>query len=59
MQPTFKEYEKEYIRDMSSEQRCEYSCSTDEYMRLYRYTSWLENKYSKRVDMTKQKGYRF
>ncbi len=57
--PTHKEFEIEYIRDLSSDRHCEHVCSKDEYMKLYRYTSWLEEKYSKRVDMTKKKGYRF
>ncbi len=57
--PTYKEFETEYVRDLNSEKVCEHTCSKDEYMKLYRYTSWLEDKYSKRVDMTKKKGYRF
>ena len=57
--PTAKEFELEYCRDINSEQNCEHHCTTDEYARLYNYTRWLEREYSKRVDMTKMKGYRF
>jgi hypothetical protein len=56
--PTHKEFELEYTRSLGSEDLCEYSCTDNEYMRLYRYTKWLEKQLEKFVDMTMREGYR-
>ena len=56
--PTHKEFELEYYRDLSGEERCEHDTTTDEYMKLYNYCKWVEDQLSKRVDMTMRKGYR-
>jgi hypothetical protein len=56
--PTHKEFEAEYTRSLSSERLCEYSCTEDEYKKLYGYTKWLEKQLEKFVDMTMREGYR-
>ena len=43
--PTAIEFEKEYIRDLSSEDHCEHTQTKDYYYKLYNYTKWLEDKY--------------
>ena len=57
--PTFKSFEQEYCRDLSSEELCEHSCTDNEYMKMYNYTNWLEMQLEKFVDMKKREGYRF
>ena len=57
--PTYKKFESEYCRTLGSEKLCEHSCTKNEYMKMYQYTTWLEEQLEKFVDMKKREGYRF
>lgn len=63
--PTYKEFEKEYYNDLSSDRRCEHTMKSNredllsQYRVQYSYTAWLEKQLSKFVDMKKREGYRF